>query len=409
VTALRRIKVLTILDALCCGGDENRVLQMARAIDREHFDLRVAALSPPDAEVDKRHGTLRGEFAAAGIPVTVLGVERTTRGLALDDPRRHVRRVGMLAATVQRIVKYIREERCDLVDGHAPSGYLCGTIAARICGVPNVVTTYNVGEEWSPRVVYLAARQANLAAADAIVTDSDEVANELRAWMLRKRHPRILVIPNGPPPPLPVRADDEIRKQLGLPPKGAARIIGQVAGLIPEKGQHVLIEAAPAVLARHPDAFFLIVGFERTDHPGYSAELRALARRLGVSERVAIASYQGPIGDVWQTIDIHAHPTMRDSLPNAILEGMSLGKPAVVAATAGIPTLVLDGKSGLVVPPADAAAVAAGLNRLLDEPELARALGAAALRRYENGYTDVLLARRSEALFADLTAARRRP
>ncbi len=409
MTAVRKIKVLTLLDALYCGGDENRVLQLARAIDRDRFDMRVATLNPPDPEVDGRHGTLRAEFAAAGIPVTVLGVKRTTRGLGLDDPRRHVRRVAMLAGTVQRIVAYIRRERCDLVDGHAPSGYLCGTIAARICGVPSVVTTYNVGEEWSPRIVYAAAHQANLAAAGAIVTDSNEVANELRAWMLRKRGPRILVIPNGPPPPLPVRAEEEIRNELGLPPKGAARIIGQVAGLIPEKGQHVLIEAAPAVLARHPDAFFLIVGFERTSHPGYSAELRAQARRLGVSERVAIASYQGPIGDVWQTIDIHAHPTMRDSLPNAILEGMSLAKPAVVAATAGIPALVLDGKSGLVVPPADAAAVAAGLNRLLDEPELARALGAAARRRYEEGYTDTLLARRMEALFADLTAARRRP
>jgi glycosyltransferase involved in cell wall biosynthesis len=406
--ATRRIKVLSLLDALHYGGDENRVLQLARSIDPDRFDFRIATLCPPDPEVDGRYGSLRVEFAAAGIPVTELGVTRTTRGLGLDDPRRHVRRVAMLASTVQRIVAHVRRERFDLIDGHAPSGYLCGTIAAVICGIPSVVTTYNVGEAWSPRIVYTAARQATLAAAGAIVTDSDAVANELQAWMLRKRHPRILVIPNGPPPPRATSADGEIRKQLGLPAKGTARIIGQVAGLFPGKGQHVLIDAAPAVLARHPDAFFLIVGFERSDFPGYTAELRSRAERLGISERVAIASYQGPIGDIWQTIDIHAHPTMRDSLPNAILESMSLGKPAVVASTAGIPTLVIDGETGIVVPPNDVAALATGLNRVLDDPELARRLGAAARRRYEGGYTEELLARRTEALFEELAAARTR-
>lgn len=404
----RRIKVLCLLDALHYGGDENRVLQLARSIDRSRFDFHVAALCPPDPELDARYGSIRDEYQAAQIPVTELGVERATRGLALDDPRRHVRRIAMLARTVQRIVAHVRQERFELIDGHAPSGYLCGTIAARICGVPSVVTTYNVGETWSPRLVYAVARQATLAAASAIVTDSDAVARELQAWMLRKRHPRILVIPNGPPPPRPLRSGAEVRTLFGLPAEGTARIIGQVAGLFPGKGQHVLLDAARSVLARHPDAFFLIVGFERSDYPGYEAELRSRAERLGISERVAIVSYQGAIGDMWQAIDLHAHPTMRDSLPNAILESMSLGIPAVVAATAGIPTLVLDGKTGIVVPPGDVTALASGLNRLLDDPDYARALGSAARRRYAEGYTEALLARRMEALFEDLVASRAR-
>jgi glycosyltransferase involved in cell wall biosynthesis len=196
-------------------------------------------------------------------------------------------------------------------------------------------------------------------------------------------------------------------KRWGLADREATRIIGQIAALSRGKGQHLLLEAAPAILARHPHVTFLIVGFERPV-PGYGDVLRARARELGIEPNVIITPYQGRIGDVWQVVDIQAHPTMRDSLPNAILEGMSLGKPLVASAHAGIPSLVLHERTGLVVPVDNAPALAEGLIRLLDEPDTARAYGDAARARYLGGYTREHLARRMEDVFVEVAGSRGR-
>jgi glycosyltransferase involved in cell wall biosynthesis len=399
----QRVTVLSVLDGLSCGGDENRVLQLAQAIDRDRFDFRVATIRPPDSALDRQFGTLHERFVEAGIPVIDLSVPRVTRGLSRNDIRRYALRVLMLQATVRRIVRYVRREGVHVIDGHHGAGYLCGTLAGLIAGVPSLITTYNVREAWSPRILWNGVHAFTLASARAVVTDSDAVAAHLRSRMARPHRPCVRVIPNGPPLPAPERPESEVREILGLPPRGRVRVVAQIAALLPGKGQHLLIAAAPRVLARHHDVSFLLVGYEREQH-GYGRRLRELAERLGVSGRVVIAPYPGPIGDVWQTVDVHAHPTMLDSLPNAILEGMSLGKPLVASAIAGIPSLVLHDRTGIVIPPDDPIALADGLIRLLDEPETARAFGEAAQRRYEQGYTQELLARRMEAVFAELAS-----
>jgi glycosyltransferase involved in cell wall biosynthesis len=400
-----RVIVLSILDGFSYGGDENRVLQIAQAIDRERFDFRVATIRPEDASLDRQFGNLRGEFERSGIPVVDLSIPRVTRGLAQNDVRRYILRVGLLAGTVGRIARYVKREKVDVIDGHQSAGYLTGTLAGVLTGVPSLLTTYNVGEMWQPRWLWHLLHRTTLACSSAVVTDSEPVAAELRSWMLPPHRNRVHVIPNGPPPPVAVRNDSDVRATLGLQPRGTTRVVGHIAALSRGKGQHLLLEAAPQVLARHPDVTFLVVGFERP-RPGYAEVLRSRARELGIADRVIVTPYQGEIGDVWQTVDIQAHPTMQDSLPNAILQGMSLGKPVVASAHAGIPSLVLDDQTGIVVPVNNAGAVAEGLIRLLDQPDTAHAFGEAARARYLGGYTREHLVRRMENVFASMAARR---
>jgi glycosyltransferase involved in cell wall biosynthesis len=401
-----KLKILCILDGFTYGGDENRVLQIAKTIDRERFDFRVASIRPEDTGTSKKFGNLRGEFEQAGVAIVDLSVPRITRGLALNDYRRHFLRIGLLAGTVGRIVRYIKRERVDVIDGHHGAGYLAGTLAGKVAGVPSLLTTYNVDEMWQPQWLWKVVRRSTLAASGAIVTDSEPVADDLRSWLAPAKRDRVRVIPNGPPAPTAEHSEPDVRRVLGLRARGETRVIGQIAALSRGKGQHLLLEAAPNILERHPDVTFLIVGFERPV-PGYADVLRARAKELGIDRNVIITPYQGRIGDVWQTIDIQAHPTMRDSLPNAILEGMSLGKPLVASAHAGIPSLVLNGRTGLVVPVDNAPALAAGLIRLLDEPQTARNFGNAARARYLSGYTREHLARSMADVFVEVARPRR--
>jgi glycosyltransferase involved in cell wall biosynthesis len=249
------------------------------------------------------------------------------------------------------------------------------------------------------------ARQATFGSADFVITDSQIRAREIRRWMLRP-NPQIRVIPNGIPPPRPERGLAETRAALGIPTDSNLRIIGQISGLVPYKGHGVVLEAAQQILKRHPRVFFLFIGFARFGGD-YVRELEQKAASLDIVGRVRIASYPGPIGDVWQLLDIHVHGTLWDSLPNAIIEGMSLAKPLVATMVGGIPEMVRSGKTGLLVPPGDSTALASAVLQLLEEPDYAMRLGLAAFSIYRREYTQEIMTRRLESLFLELTQAKR--
>jgi glycosyltransferase involved in cell wall biosynthesis len=151
---------------------------------------------------------------------------------------------------------------------------------------------------------------------------------------------------------------------------------------------------------------FLVVGYERP--PGdtiYRKELRQRAIELGIGDRVIIAHYPGAIGDVWSVIDIHVHASLYDSLPIAVQEGMSLGKPAVVTSVGDVATMVENERTGLVVPPGDSDALADAILRLLGDQLTAERLGRAAAQRYLERYRPEVMTRAIEDLFLELIGA----
>jgi glycosyltransferase involved in cell wall biosynthesis len=267
--------------------------------------------------------------------------------------------------------------------------------------VPVTITTYQV-EQWDPIWLWRRVHPTVLRAAKAVITDSEACAQSVKSFM-RHAGAQVRVIPNGIEPPSSARSRAEMRKELGLPEDPRVRIVGQVATLLPTKGQEVLLDAARTVLDQERDVVFLLVGFRRGGST-YADDLQRQAERLGISDRVRIRGYAGNIADVWRVIDVHAHPTQLDSLPQAIMEAMSLGLPSVVTPVGGIPTLVEHDRTGLVVPPRDAKALAGALLRLLREPQTAARLGHAAQERYRERYTTRAMTSALENVFASLAS-----
>src|SRR5512144_370308 len=145
-------------------------------------------------------------------------------------------------------------------------------------------------------------------------------------------------------------------------------------------------------MQEEPNTAVLICGYPHVS--GYLEKLEEQAARMGISDRVRITSYPGPVGDVWAAIDIHVHASLYDSAPIAIHESMALGLPAVVTAVGGVPDLVRDGDTGLLVPPNDPECLAESLLRVVRDPDTARRLGAAARARYEAQYTAPVMTER---------------
>ncbi|MGA7929424.1 MAG: glycosyltransferase family 4 protein [Candidatus Sulfotelmatobacter sp.] len=106
--------------------------------------------------------------------------------------------------------------------------------------------------------------------------------------------------------------------------------------------------------------FFLMVGYERSEE-GYRELLFRRAASLGIADHVRVEGYPGPIGDVWNSIDIHVHASQFDSLPNALLEAMSLGKPSVITSVGGVPEVVNHKVNGFLAASNDSEQLAEGL------------------------------------------------
>jgi glycosyltransferase involved in cell wall biosynthesis len=213
------------------------------------------------------------------------------------------------------------------------------------------------------------------------------------------------VIPNGIPPPSSNRSLHELRALVEIPNDPQIRVVGQVSRLTPFKGHMQLLEAARLVLNERSDVYFLIVGFVRD--VAYRRLLLERAAELRIADRVRMISYAGNIGDMWKLIDIYAHASLFDSLPNAIIESMSLAKPSVVTAVGGVPSLVQNGRTGLVVAPNDPGALGKALLCVLENAEFAKRLGDAAYLRYLEGYTPERMTTQLEQLFLDLVSRRR--
>jgi glycosyltransferase involved in cell wall biosynthesis len=395
----RPVRVLSIANTLVYGGDENRLLSLATYVDSARVQLHVAVLKRPDSQIDARYGTLRPEFAARGIHLVELGERRLDRGRDSSMLRRLDATAAGLWRSVWKTVALVRSLEIDVIDGHVGSGNRVAVAAGLICRKPAVVTTY-FAEFFKPGWLSYPLENLVLTGARAIVTDSVERATAIRAF-LPLREPRIDLIANGIPAVNPTRASTDVRKALGIPDDPRTIVVGQIAGLVASKGWNVLLDAAAIVLREHPMAYFVCIGKERQE-PGFKEALEAKARDLGIERRVRISGWDGPIGDVWQIIDVHAHASLFDSLPNAIIEGMSVGKAAVVTSVGDVADLVSDGETGFVVAPGDASALARTISELIADRGLRERLGAAARARYEERHGPEKMARSLEDLFIAL-------
>lgn len=185
---------------------------------------------------------------------------------------------------------------------------------------------------------------------------------------------RTVVIHNGVEPPardVPAVEREEVRRELGLSPEEP--LVGLVANLNRAvKGVAHFVEAVPLVLARVPEARFVILG----DGPAAPA-LRRRVRDLGVEGRVTFAGFRSDIERFYSAMDVSVLTSLSEGLSMTLLESMSFGLPVVATRVGGNPELVRDGETGFLVPPADPPAFARRVVELLRDRRLRERMGRA--------------------------------
>jgi glycosyltransferase involved in cell wall biosynthesis len=167
---------------------------------------------------------------------------------------------------------------------------------------------------------------------------------------------------------------------------GARHVVLIIGHLSRVKGYPAFLQAAATIARSIDDCAFVCVGGE-TVQPGYGAELKQLADRLGIGARVHFIGWQDDIVPVLQAADVMALPSLDEGLPMAIIEAMATAVPVVSTPVGGVPDAVVEGETGFMVPPENPQALAEAVSRLLRDESLARQMGAAGRRRAEQLFT----------------------
>jgi glycosyltransferase involved in cell wall biosynthesis len=222
-------------------------------------------------------------------------------------------------------------------------------------------------------------------------------------FLVHERHvpsARVSIIYNGAPldefgKPDPDRGR-AVRAELGLPE--SACVIGSIGRLNAQKGHRYLLEAASIVVARRRDAYFLIVGDGDLLEP-----LKAQAAVLGLGDRVVFAGHRSDVPAILDALDVFCISSTYEGTPLALFEAMAAGKAVVSTSVDGCREVLQEGVTALLVPTADAPALAAALLRVVEDPSLRTTLAGEARRaaaRYDIGES----VRRIEAIYDELLA-----
>ena len=278
-------------------------------------------------------------------------------------------------ATFPALLKLLREKDADVLHMHGYGATTFGRLCAWRMGLPSILHEHanHTDTPWFQKVAdRMLAPHTDL----AIAVSESTAEFTTRARLIPAERTKVVYLGAPLDEFARPRSPEEVavaRQALGIPEGTLA--IGTVTRLMPSKGNQYLVEAAPAVLARHPHARFYVVG-EGELQP----ELEAQVRGLGLGDRVHFAGFQRDVAAVLSAFDIVAFPSLWEGTPLTAFEALAMGKPIVATDADGLLDILTDRHDALIVPKRDAARLADGLCTLIEDSALAASLGAEAAR-----------------------------
>jgi L-malate glycosyltransferase len=375
---LRKIRLIEFITNFNIGGTERQVLNLARGIDPDRFDLHFACFD------------IKGQFLREVKPEPRGFCE--CRITSLRNP-----------STIRKQLKfarYIRRNNIHVVHSYGFYANVFSVPAARLAGAPVVIAS--VRDTGDPLTrVQRRIQRAVCRLADCVLANSEAIRSNLIAQGYAPE--KIVVIRNGIVPPL-LEPERNIREEFRIEP--AVPLIVVVSRLNRLKGIEYFLQAAARTSAVIDNARFLVVG-DGID-PGYRADLEAYARRLGLGGRLVFTGFRLDVGQILSEASISVLPSLSEGLSNAVLESMAMGVPVVATDVGGNPEAVDSGVTGLLVPPANDALLADAMIRFLQDPEFAHRCAAAGKQRVATLFSLTRMVGDTEKLYRSMVAERMR-
>lgn len=357
---------------------------------------RVLQLLGPSTGGIRRHvATLSERLTERGWAVEVAGPRGVMDGLADFSRLDHVIGVpngfNLLSAPATRRRLARAAAGVDLIHAHGlKAGWLAATLPRGrpplLVSVHNLVLDEAAGRS-APLLRALEARLVGRV--DGMIAVSDEIAQRFTG---RPGADRIQVIPPVGPTPLVVRTAREVRNDLGISPTD--RLVVIPARLHPQKDLDTLLNSLAIVVARVEGLRVFIFG----EGP-QEAHLRARIASLGLDEVVVLAGFRPSVADELAAADVVVLSSRWEGSPLAVLETLALGRPIISTPVGSVPSLVIDGVSGRLVPIGDPHAMAQAIEEVLADPAGAGEMAETGRRMVEKDYGEQTLVGRVEEFY----------
>ncbi|MBI3948855.1 MAG: glycosyltransferase [Acidobacteria bacterium] len=367
----QRIRLTYFTDAPALGGAEEYLYLLIEGLDRKKYDIRFVCTD------DQALAPLIHRLRSLNVSVKVLGVD---------------------SRQLFSLWRFFRHHPIDILHFNLPDPYACrfAILAARLAGVPRIVTTNHLptmspdSYTWKGKLVLRITQPC----VDLTIVESQ--INRQAALSNYKLDPaKTVTVFHGIDVTRFDRQFDRkvILQELRLPP--APTIIGTVGRLTPQKAHHIFLEAAALVKKSCERIKFIIVGDGELRQ-----ELERRAQQLGLNEEVLFTGYCRDVPRLLSVFDIFVLSSEFEGLPLSILEAMAAGRPIVATRVDGVPEAVVEGETGLLVPPRDPAALATAILKLFQNPPLAQAMGQAGRRRVEAMFAQDRMVAQTEQLYS---------
>jgi glycosyltransferase involved in cell wall biosynthesis len=355
------IRVFHLITGLEVGGAERTLVEVVPRLSGERFQHSIWSLTTM--------GPVAAPLQHLGLPVHALGFHSSSS-----------------LPAVARLLAALRRERPTILHAHMAHANLAARLASRVVRPPVVICAERASGIWKPawlvRLERVTARWA-----DWHTAVSSSVADFLVEHQSVPAE-RISVIRNGVAVPEGVSVERRAAVRASLGVATEERLVLSVGRVVPAKGYEHLIRAIPAVVARAPAVRFFVAGdTARSKYAEYRTRLSRIAEEEGVSGRIRFLGTRSDVGDLLASADLFVMSSIWEGLPNALLEAMAAGVPAVTTDVDGAGEVGRMARAALLVPAGNPEALARAILRLLGRTAEAQERAAAGLELVRSEFT----------------------
>jgi glycosyltransferase involved in cell wall biosynthesis len=352
-------RILYVHGIEAIGGAERDLIALLRTLDRQKWEPH--AVCPGTGPFGEQLHTI-------AVPTHALSLPPWRKPLAVLQRRSAVGRLGAFVKRLEPAMIHVND-----------IWWVPHTVSAITSHPSNPVPIVaHVRQEIEPAKV----QRYQLERVEAVIAISRQVEQSLIAGGVSAKKVRTLYSGIDLSEREPAHNDQSIRQMIGLP--NGAVLLGTVANLFPRKGYEVMLRALPAIVRAVPAVHYMIVG---SDDHDYADRLKKLAQELKIADRVHIVGFQDPVQPFLAALDLYVHPALMEGFGIAVVEAMAVGKAVVATTTGGLPEVVAQGETGLLVPPGDVEALAAAVVSLLEDKVRREQMGCSGKMRAQERFS----------------------
>ncbi len=304
-----------------------------------------------------------------------------------------------------KLYRFARSKRIDLLRTYGLKAHIIGRLIGTLLRIPVNITSVRSTDPWRQWYHVLLDRLTS-GMTDLYLANS-EAGRSMTHQRERIPLSKIITIPNGidlehfaSPDADRHSLSRACRQQFNIP--SDAQIIGIVATFRRMKGHQTIVDALPAILNDFPNTRCLFVGDAFVNEPDYKGKLLEAVRRKQLEDVVIFTGERQDIRELLALLDIFVLPSLWEGFSTALLEAMAMKKAVIASAVGGTPEFVESGKTGILIPPNDPAALARAVTALLHNPERIREMGQAA-HKYVQQYCSLeTVVRQTESIYERL-------